>query len=97
MAVNNASSGVTRAFFWLVVSLTLVQIFVAHQIATAGKQVSELEVRAENLRAENNRLKEIISQQGSLVVVRERAQNLGFKPAKDIFYLTSEIPVALNR
>jgi cell division protein FtsL len=96
MKSSKKLSNITPAMFLVVILLALVQIFIAHQLVTAGKKVGELEKLAAKIEIQNEKLKEEINQNGSLVIVSQRAEKLGFKKANDLFYLTSEVPVALG-
>ncbi|HUW21994.1 MAG TPA: hypothetical protein VMW41_05030 [Candidatus Bathyarchaeia archaeon] len=87
---------VVSIFFSLVLFLALVQIYVSHRLATAGKVVAELENEVLRTREENQKLCEGIDQKGSLSVISQKAQALGFRPLADIVYLTSGVSVALN-
>lgn len=79
-----------------VIVLALIQVYASHRLSTAGKLVAELEEKAEKIQSENKLLKEEINQLGSLSVIYQKAQSLGFKPASQIVYLSSEIPVAMG-
>jgi cell division protein FtsL len=86
-----------KVLVFLVLFLALVQVYISHRLTTAGKLVGETEAKTEQVRQENEIIQEEIDQEGSLTVVAERAEELGFRPAKEIVYLTPETPVALNR
>ena len=88
--------GLIRVFGLVVLFLALVQIFACYHLATAGKHLSELEIEATDLKAGNKLLKEEISKQGSLSLVIEKAEGLGFVSAEEVLYLTSGVPVALG-
>ena len=85
-----------KFFLFLIVVLALVQIYVSHRLATAGKRVAELENTALAISEKNQQLREEISCLGSLAVVSEKARHLGFKTTSEIVYLTPKVPVALN-
>jgi len=89
--------GILKIVVVSILFLALTQIYVSHRLATAGKLVGKLEEEAEKIRMENGKIKELVSQKGSLSVVFEKAEKLGFTPVGEVFYLTSEIPVALGR
>lgn len=88
--------GMIKIVFASVLVLALFQIYISHRLATAGKIVGEMEAQAVMLRAGNERLQEAMNQKSSLAVIFAKAQELGFKSVENIFYLTSEIPVALG-
>ena len=85
-----------KFFLFFILLLALVQIYVSHRLATAGKLVAELENETLKIRDENQKLREEISHLGSLSVVFEKAHKLGFKTTKEVVYLTPEVPVALS-
>lgn len=81
----------------LILFLALTQLYICQRLATAGKVVAELEVKAGQISAKNGEIKEQIVETGSLSYIYEKAQELGFKSVDRIVYLTSEVPVALNQ
>jgi cell division protein FtsL len=97
MKKKKKSLALIKFLSFLVVFLALVQVFISYRLATAGKLVAELESQAAELRTENDQLREVINQEGSLLAVLKKAESLGFKSIEKIVYLTSEVPVALGR
>jgi len=85
-----------KIFLLLVIFLGLVQVYLSQRLASAGKAVADLEKEAAEISLENEKLLENLNNQGSLAVVFEKAQSLGFRPANEVLYFTSEVPVALN-
>lgn len=86
----------TSLILGLVLVLCLIQLFISHRLATAGEKVKEFEVRAGQIKEENNLLEEEISQMGALSRVSQEAEKLGLVRTSNILYLTSQIPVALG-
>ena len=86
----------TSFILGLVLVLCLVQLFISHRLATSGERVREFEVRAEQIKTENNLLEEEISQMGALSRISQEAEELGLVRTSNILYLTSQIPVALG-
>lgn len=93
---KSKSLGMIKIVFVSILVLALFEIYISHRLATAGKTVGEAEAQAAVVRAENERLQEVMNQKSSLAVIFAKAQELGFKSAENIFYLSSEIPVALG-
>lgn len=80
----------------LVLILSLIQLLISHRLATTGEVVKELETKAAQVEQENAIFKEEISQKGSLTEVSQKAEQLGLVRTSSVFYLTSQIPVALG-
>jgi len=78
----------------LVLVLCLVQLLISHRLATAGEVVKQLEVRAAQIKQENDLLEEEVSQMGALSRIAQEAQRLGLVRTSSVLYLTSQIPVA---
>lgn len=78
--------------------LMIIQVVLSNQLATLGKRLGQLdkEVRLETDVYEA--LSTEVASASSLLVLRERAQLLGFvePTAKQIMSLTLEVPVALG-
>lgn len=87
----------TSLILTLVIVLSLIQLFISHRLATAGERVKEFEIRAVQIKEENNLLEEEVSQMGALSRVSQEAEKLGLVRASNVLYLTSQIPVALGR
>ena len=96
MAKKKKTFNLVKILLASVLGLALVQIFISHRLATAGKLVAEFETETVRIKAENERLEEKINQEGSLAIISQKATELGFKPIDQIVYLTSEVPVALG-
>jgi len=80
----------------LVLVLALVQLFISYRLATAGEIVSQLELKADQIKQKNVLLEEEISRQGSLAQISQKAQEQGFVKNSQVLYLTPEIPVAMG-
>ena len=72
-------------FVLVVITLFTTQLVFANSLATDGQKLAEIESEIERLEAENTTLKAKIAQESSLVVLSQKAQDLGFnKPSKVI-------------
>lgn len=80
----------------LVLILAIIQLVVAHRLATLGEVVHLCENKAVQLEQENLKMAEGISQVGSLSKISLRAEELGFVHANKVVHLTPQIPVALK-
>lgn len=83
--------------FTIVFLLSMVQLVIAHNLATAGEKVRLLETQISLLEKENNKLSAEISQTASLARIAGEAEKLGLTKATQVLRLTPEIPVAMNR
>lgn len=80
----------------LVLILAIIQLVVAHRLATLGGVINLCENKAIQLEQENLKMAEEISQAGSLAKISFRAEELGFVRANKVVHLTPQIPVALK-
>lgn len=94
---KNKNRALTFIIVGLIFVLSLIQLFISHHLATAGETVKKLEMQASALEQENALFKEEISKEGSLSKISQEAEKLSLVRASKILYLTSQIPVALER
>lgn len=80
----------------LVLILAVIQLIVAHRLATLGGVINLCENKAIQLEQENLKMTETISQMGSLSKIFLKAEELGFVRANKVVHLTPQIPVALK-
>lgn len=93
---KNKNHKLTFVVFGLVLTLSAVQLFISHHLATAGEVVKEFEIKANRLEQENALLKEELSKMRALSRISQEAKRLGLVRISNILYLTSQIPVALG-
>jgi cell division protein FtsL len=80
----------------IIVFLSLTQLAISHNLATAGEKVRQLELQAAQLEKENAAITAEINKIGSLARIAEEAQKLGLVKTTQVLHLTPEIPVALK-
>lgn len=80
----------------VVIFLSLVQLFISHNLATSGERVRSLEAEIDLLEKENNRLSAEINQIASLSRIANEAEKMGLTKATQVLHLTPEIPVAMS-
>ena len=78
----------------LVVGMTVVQIVVSHKLSTAGIELSSMQNERTDLSFENEKLRQKIASESSLLIITKKAQNLGFEKAN--FVYLDNPPVALR-
>lgn len=83
--------------FTIVFLLSMVQLVIAHNLATSGEKVRLLEAQINLLEKENNKLSVEINQTASLARIAGEAERMGLTKATHVLRLTPEIPVAMNR
>lgn len=81
----------------MVIFLSLVQLFISHNLATSGEKVRSLETEISLLERENNKLSAEINQMASLSRIANEAEKMGLIEAARVLRLTPEIPVAMSR
>ncbi|OGG31609.1 hypothetical protein A3A63_00055 [Candidatus Gottesmanbacteria bacterium RIFCSPLOWO2_01_FULL_46_9] len=83
----------------LAVSLAVIEIILANQLAGSGKAVRSVDLTVDVLRQENELLTQRVASASSLITIFSRAKEIGFiEPAKSQ-YLTivpEQLPVAFN-
>lgn len=79
--------------------LVVLQVVISNELAMLGKRLGQLDTQVSRETDLNEALSTEVASASSLLVLRERAQKLGFiePTAKQIMSLTLEVPVALNR
>jgi len=80
----------------LVIALALVQLFITNRLSTAGGSIKEMEIQASRLEDKNEQLRQDVNRFGSLRRISQEAEKAGFVANSQLFYLTPEIPVAMN-
>lgn len=80
-----------------ILSLSLVQLIISHNLATAGGKVRTLEAEINRLEKENALLASEINKTASLSRIAVEAGKIGLSKATHIFHLAPEVPVAMNR
>ena len=77
----------------------MLQVVISNELATLGKRLGQLDTQVSYEADLNEALSTEVASASSLLVLRERAQKLGFvePTATQIMSLTLEVPVALNR
>ncbi len=79
--------------------LIVTQVVISNELAALGKRLGQLDTQVRVETDLNEALATEVASASSLLVLRERAQLLGFvePTAKQIMSLTLEVPVALGR
>lgn len=79
-------------------ALLVIQVVLSNQLTTHGKKVGEFEREARLAIDQKENLEILIASASSLLVIRDRAEDLGFlePTAKQILTLTPEVPVAIR-
>lgn len=80
----------------LVLLLAGFQLVITQRLAAAGEKVKQLEARAIQVESANLLLEEEIAQTGSLTLLIQKAQKLGFVRTSQVIHLTPQLPVALG-
>ena len=80
----------------MVVLVSLAQLAIAHNLATVGEKVRQLEIKANQLEQENVILAEEINKIGSLSKIAQKAEELDFIKATQVLYITPQLPVAFG-
>lgn len=80
-----------------ILSLSLIQLVISHNLATSGEEVRSLEAEISFLERENNKLSAEINKIASLSRIATEAEKMGLTKATHVLHLTPEIPVAMNR
>lgn len=79
-----------------ILSLSLIQLVISHNLATSGEKVRSLEAEISFLEKENNRLSVEINKIASLSRIAAEAEKMGLVRATRVLHLTPEIPVAMS-
>lgn len=79
--------------------LVVLQVVISNELATLGKRLGQLDAQVSRETDVNEALSTEVASASSLLMIRERAELLGFvePTAKQIMSLTLEVPVALTR
>ncbi len=80
----------------VIISLTLVEIWVVNRLSTYGEQISKFESSQALLKTENQLIKNRIAQAASLKETEEKAKLAGFDKAQDIQFIKT-FDLALTR
>jgi cell division protein FtsL len=80
----------------LLLGLGVGQIYMSNRLAGWGRELSQIEQQAEQLRKENKRLRTKLITKGKLSELEEIAEEQGFKEAENIVHMKPEFPVALK-
>ncbi len=91
----NKLAKLTKTILVLNIFLLFLQVLVANRLTTAGLTLSQTESETTILRDENEFLERKIASFSSLVSVSQKAAEAGYVKPK-IYYLVSEVPVALE-
>ena len=80
----------------VVLLLAMIQLSITHYLASASNQIADLEKSASLIEKENIIFIQENEKCLSLEQIAVKAEALGFVGVKDVWYLTSAIPVALK-
>ncbi len=83
--------------FFVIIMLSLVQVFVANRISTTGVDLEKIQNSIQNYKKENALLNEKILTQASLVRISELATKDGYTLEKSQVYLSTPLPLALKQ
>ncbi|KKP59194.1 MAG: hypothetical protein UR52_C0010G0007 [Candidatus Gottesmanbacteria bacterium GW2011_GWA1_34_13] len=86
-----------RAFLvGFILLLLILQVVVSNRIAISGNQITQIEQKLDGLKQSNNNLGEKIASASSLTVIREKSLSLGFTKNITPYYVSTNLPVALE-
>lgn len=80
------------------VVMIILQVVVSNELATLGKKLGQLDLNVKLESDINEAMRTEVASASSLLVMRDRAELLGFvePTSKQVISLTSEVPVALK-
>jgi len=81
----------------LILILAGFQLVITHSLANTGGKLRQWEEKTDLLEQKNRILTEEINHLGSLSRIASEAQKLGLVKNSKVFYLTPQIPVALEK
>ena len=93
---NKKGSKLISLITGLVLVLALVQLVIAHQLATVGDKVRRLEKETNQIETESWQLSEEISKVGALSRISSQAAELGLVRTTRVVHLAPEVPFALK-
>lgn len=80
----------------LVGALAIIRVLVANHAVSVSSKLRTLDDQISSLESENEVLSENLRQEQSLLVLEQRAQDLGFVPLNTYSYAAKTLPVAFN-
>lgn len=84
-------------FIISMISLWVVQVVISNRLSTTGIELEKIQSEVAKYKKENTLLEEKVLEASSLINVSQKAKSLGFVESKSQIYLTSPLPLALNR
>jgi hypothetical protein len=81
----------------IIVGLLLVEITLSNQIATTGDQLLTIENKTDDLKNQNLIIQQQVLQASSLTTINQKATAMGFVQDTTPVYITTPLPLALNR
>ncbi len=79
---------------FIVVVLSIVRIYLVNNISTTGVALVDLQNQAEEVKKENELLKEQYLQAASFTTINAKAKSMGFAPAKSHLNMAAPLPLA---
>jgi len=87
---------ITKLVILVVITLSLVQIFISHSLSTTGEKIKLQELKIDELNRKNQVLFQEIGDLGSLAKISSQASELGFVRTSQVVHLPLQVPVALK-
>lgn len=78
----------------IIIIVSIMQVVVSNSIATAGVELSKIEIELARYKSENVVLREKLLMSLSLFHISSRAADLGFVPSRSQVYVTTQLPLA---
>lgn len=83
--------------FVIIIGLSIVQIALSNQMATAGTELAEISNKIDEYKKENTQLEEKVLEASALTTIDTKAQKLGFVPETTQIDLSTPLPLALKQ
>lgn len=93
----SGSKKLTVIIILIITLLVTGNLVVTNILATTGEQLTNLQLRKENLKLQNSRIKLQIISGSSLNCITAKAQELGMNQAEEVLNLVPQQAVAMNQ
>lgn len=80
--------------FGIVVVLSIVRISLVNSISTTGVELVDLQTQVDEVKKQNELLKEQYLQAASFTTIEKKAKEMGFAPAKSHLNMAAPLPLA---
>jgi cell division protein FtsL len=82
------------SLFGVVVMLSIIRISLVNSISTTGVELVDIQTHADELKKQNELLKEQYLQAASYTTISQKAKSMGFAPAKSHLNMAAPLPLA---